>query len=498
MEMNATDQSSRQAEALSSTKGALTYVAQYQLVIWLVLALVRGIVFTLVVPPWQHPDEPTHFEHVRMVAQFDRLPDPWEVDLGIRKEIAESMLRNKFWRDSIQPALDDQSLAKPYNSPLGIYTLSQPKLYYLVASIWLKPWLEQPVDTQLHAVRLLSVLCAMLVVLLAYLSSRWLLPRRHALTAAVCASIVFLPSFTDIMSAANNDSLVNVLCALFITAFAWLVSHRVNLLTGMAILLLMGLSLAAAMATKATAISLVIAAPIGLLAVIIVRLLFMISAKQGNKKALISVLAAGIVIATLGITAAITLVAARNTELVQQLGSYLRLDVAGTLNNLLNPQVPYEMVAGVVFQSFFAVFGWRHVYVAPWMYMIALAISVLAVSGVFVWLSWLRRQAAETRRRLLQYAVFAIVTVVVAWIIAILRSQADQSQSLYHSHGRYVYIALAQSAIIAVVGLLGWLPSLWHKRGAIAIVAIVVAFDAVCFWGYLVPHYYVIPFLGVT
>lgn len=498
MATDATYQSSRHAEAHFSAKSALTLVAQYQLVIWLFIALVRGIVFTLVVPAWQHPDEPTHFEHVRMVAQFDRLPDPWEVDLGIRKEIAESMLRNKFWRDTIPPALDDQSLAKPYNSPLGIYTLSQPKLYYLAASLWLKPWLDKPVDTQLHIVRLLSVLCAMLVVLFAYLSSRWLLPGRHALTAAVCASIVFLPGFTDIMSAANNDGLVNVLCALFITLFAWLVSHRVHFFAGMAILLLMGVSLVAAMATKATAIGMVVAAPLGLVAVVIVRLLFTISTHRGNKKALISVLAAGIVLVVLGLVSAFTLVAARNTDLVQQLSSYLRLNVTGTLDNLVNPQVPYELVGGVVFQSFFAVFGWRHVYVAPWLYMIALVISVLTIIGVVFWLSWLRRQETETRMRLLQYAVFAIVTVVLAWVIAILRSQADQSQSLYHSHGRYVYIALVQSAILTVVGLLGWLPSLWLKRGAITFVTAVVAFDAVCFWGYLVPHYYVIPFLGVT
>ena len=41
---------------------------RYQLIIWLVLVLARGTVFTFAIPPWQHPDEPTHFEHVRLIA----------------------------------------------------------------------------------------------------------------------------------------------------------------------------------------------------------------------------------------------------------------------------------------------------------------------------------------------------------------------------------------------------------------------------------------------
>lgn len=481
----------------SKQKRTLEFVAQYQLVIWLILAFVRGVAFTFVVPPWQHPDEPTHFEHVRMVAESGRLPELREVDLVIRKDIAQSMLRYKFWRDIAPPQLDDQSLSKIGTSPLGIYTLSQPRLYYQLAAGWLKPWLDQPVETQLHAVRLLSVLFSVLVVMCAYLSANWLFNKQRHLIALVCALIVFLPGFTDIMSAVNNDGLVNLFCAIFLTLFAWWLSHRVSVLSGMLVIALMVGSLAAAVATKATAIVLLASVPLGLLLVVVIWALMKAAGNRGLRKIVpligvtLFVIAAGVSVVML------IVVATQNVELEDWLSRYLRVNISGTLNNLRNPQLPYEQVLTVIFRSYYAVFGWRHVYVADWLYAVPMVGSFLSMLGLGAWVACLRKQDKELQRRLLMYAAFALVVVAVAWLAAILRSQAEQGMSQYHSHGRYAYIAIIPSSILTSLGLMGWLPPSWRRRVAISLVLTMIGFDLVCFLGYLVPYYYIVPILGI-
>lgn len=481
----------------STLKNSLTAIAQYQWVIWLIVVLVRGVVFTMVVPPWQHPDEPTHFEHVRMIAEMGRLPELNDVNLSIRRDIAQSMLRNQFWRDLEPPQLDDDSLSKVGISPLGIYTTTQPRLYYQLAAAWLVPWLTQPVETQLRLVRMLSVLCGALIVLCAFLSASWLFGRQHNLIAVVCAIIVFLPGFTDIMSAVNNDALVNLFCALFLTLFAWWFSHRVSVLSGMLVIALMVGSLAAAVATKATAIVLLASVPLGLLLVVVIWALMKAAGNRGLRKIVpligvtLFVIAAGVSVVML------IVVATQNVELEDWLSRYLRVNISGTLNNLRNPQLPYEQVMTVIFRSYYAVFGWRHVYVADWLYAVPMVGSLLSMLGLIAWVTWLRQQDKDVQQRLLMYAAFALVVVAVAWLAAILRSQAEQGMSQYHSHGRYAYIAIIPSSILTSLGLMGWLPASWRWRVAISLVLTMIGFDLVCFVGYLVPYYYIVPILGI-
>ncbi|MDP2744483.1 MAG: hypothetical protein Q8P00_05395, partial [Dehalococcoidia bacterium] len=73
------------------------------LAVFLALALLRGVLYGVVVPPWQHPDEPTHFEHARIIAETGGLPAADYVSLPIRREIVASMVNHAFWRGIPQP-----------------------------------------------------------------------------------------------------------------------------------------------------------------------------------------------------------------------------------------------------------------------------------------------------------------------------------------------------------------------------------------------------------
>src|ERR1043166_5426812 len=69
----------------------------------LLLALLHGLLYLAIVPPWQHYDEPTHFEYARLIALWNRPPILNEADLTTNREIADSMYRFRFWTPGVRP-----------------------------------------------------------------------------------------------------------------------------------------------------------------------------------------------------------------------------------------------------------------------------------------------------------------------------------------------------------------------------------------------------------
>ncbi|HEY80691.1 MAG TPA: hypothetical protein G4O05_06380, partial [Caldilineae bacterium] len=46
----------------------------------LLLALLNGLLYLFLVPPWQHYDEPGHFEYAWLIADRGRLPQAGDYD----------------------------------------------------------------------------------------------------------------------------------------------------------------------------------------------------------------------------------------------------------------------------------------------------------------------------------------------------------------------------------------------------------------------------------
>ena len=172
------------------------------LLLILVLTLVRGLVYLAVMPPWQHYDEPTHFEYVRLIAERKRLPRPDDYDLVMRREIAASMQAADFWKGLDQPTLDFWSGQPP---DIGISELQHPPLYYALLAVPQLLVAHQSVESQLYVARLTSLLLYLAVVGGAYGLMREAFPHRRWLPAAVATFVALLPPLTDLMSAVNND-----------------------------------------------------------------------------------------------------------------------------------------------------------------------------------------------------------------------------------------------------------------------------------------------------
>ena len=217
---------------------------------WLVLllayVLIRGVLQVAVVPPWQHPDEPTHFEYVRLIAEEKRLPKTGDYSLSMRREIAASMFQFDFWSPEKLP-FSRQFLS---NTPphIGISELRHPPLYYALAALTQWPVSHAPVEMQLYAARLLGVLALMATILIAYRLVKALFPGNRLIYLGVPACLALLPPYIDQVTSVNNDVLTIPLFSLFLLMLVQLIHEGMSWRRlGLAVVLL-----ALAMMTKTT------------------------------------------------------------------------------------------------------------------------------------------------------------------------------------------------------------------------------------------------------
>jgi hypothetical protein len=152
-------------------------------------------------PPWQHYDEPNHFEYIWLWLERGELPNPGDYDTEMRREVAQSMFKHGFFEGtSTQPNLEFE---KPW---IGSYSqLDEPPLYYLLASIPTSLVKIDDVTTQLYLARLVSLALFLITIFAGYGLVAEFTPSRHPLRFMVPLTMALLPSFVDLMTAVNND-----------------------------------------------------------------------------------------------------------------------------------------------------------------------------------------------------------------------------------------------------------------------------------------------------
>jgi hypothetical protein len=173
------------------------------LVLILVVGLIHGLVYVVLLPPWQHYDEPNHFEYLWLAANLGRLPVPGDSDPQLGRSVLASMIENGFY---------DQSGGEPELGPAeqaikipGYSQLAEPPLYYLIASLPLRWMRLAAIEQQLMAARLVSLLFYLLTLWAAWGVARELTPMGHPLRWMLPLTIALLPGFTELMTAANSD-----------------------------------------------------------------------------------------------------------------------------------------------------------------------------------------------------------------------------------------------------------------------------------------------------
>jgi hypothetical protein len=225
----------------------------------LVIALIHGLVYIFLVPPWQHYDEPMHFEHAWLAANLGRLPHPGDSDPELSRTVMRSMVAHNFFgKDAtLETVLPSGQPALIF----GVTQLDEPHLYYLVASIPLRLLRTMDIDGQLRAVRLVSLGFLLLTVYVAWGLAREITRPGNPLRWALPLSIALLPAFVDLMTAVNNDAAAVGIFSLFLWAavrMIWRGFHWLDFAWG-------GLAAVACFYTKSTAMIALALFPLALL-----------------------------------------------------------------------------------------------------------------------------------------------------------------------------------------------------------------------------------------
>jgi hypothetical protein len=201
---------------------------------WLVCgAALQGSIYLFAIPPWQHYDEPGHFEYAWLMAHSDQLFEPAPVSEAPRREMIDSMLAHDFFRDLPQP---DENWWFAYTQ------LRHPPLYYVLASVPIRAASHLDLATQLRLSRGVSLFFFVLTVGVAFGLMSELTPRGHPLRWGVPLTMLLLPPFADVMTALNNDAGAVAASSLFLWASVRTIRRG---LSGWRIFLLFGAALLA-------------------------------------------------------------------------------------------------------------------------------------------------------------------------------------------------------------------------------------------------------------
>lgn len=208
----------------------------------LLVALIHGLVYLFLLPPWQHYDEPNHFEVVWLIARLDRVPKPGDYNPKLSRRVFQSMLENGFYDHMAgTPAMPGEG-EKVYIP--GYSQIGEPPLYYLIASLPLQvlpPAVS--VENQLYAVRLISLGMYLFTVLAAWGAARAVAPPGHRLRWLAPATLALLPGFVELMTAVNNDVAAVAVFSLFFWGSMRLVCQRFSLINLLWVLGSAGLTL---------------------------------------------------------------------------------------------------------------------------------------------------------------------------------------------------------------------------------------------------------------
>ena len=203
-----------------------TLLTKYRVQLILLVSLINGMAYLILVPPWQHYDEPGHFEYAWLAANLDHWPLSGEYDQYMRREVAASMIEHDFYRGmSGFPNLLE--INKPVE--IGIAQTGDLPAYYFLASIPLRIMKFTDITWQLYCTRMVSVLFLVFTVFLAFKTSCLVFGDDHPLVWMVPLFMAFLPALVDLMSAVNNDVAAIAFFTLFVYAAVRLNKKGVNL-----------------------------------------------------------------------------------------------------------------------------------------------------------------------------------------------------------------------------------------------------------------------------
>jgi hypothetical protein len=431
--------------------------------LWL-LFTAKLVTATILVPPWQNPDEPVHFAVVRALTY-----KPWfdianRRNIDVEAEILRSMAEHDWWSAYGEPVpnpLPSTFVGVPTH--MGDASKGRP-LYYVAMAAYCRVLGARALLTQYYAVRLASAMMTLLTFALILRGAQEWFGEKVAFYTGVFVALV--PQFVLIGISTSADPPLFLAAALVWWQAARLAARKGTIVS----VLLMLLATGAAVLLKQLAVPLLVQLP----ALMLVAALF---TAHGRMLAAV-VLVAGVVLRLAGVLKAVRWL---SEEQLTTLHNHLMVLGWGGLT----PTPSYFAdFSWRLFESAYVVAGWQRFYPPTWVVGIALVMfTVLFARGV-LW-AWVHDDNARWR-----LAALAAVVVVAVQLAAIYGTKYYPPLPGWGGvQGRFLFPAIGPFAALCALGLVHWgtHPSArWIRLGVVALMGLL---DLVSWMTTIVPVY---------
>jgi Dolichyl-phosphate-mannose-protein mannosyltransferase len=416
----------------------------------LVLFVCLGVCYSLVVPPFETPDEIFHFAFARHLSQGNPLPvqtveakGPWKHE-GTQAPLYYFLAgRLTAWID--QTDFDQINRQNPHAN-LGdpLYPGNKNLMLYSARSL---PF--RGTNLAMHIGRWFSLALGCLTILMVYLTARLAFPDSPYLRWLTALIVASLPQFAFISAAVSNDSMIILVSTTAIFWLARLVAREKTQAIQWWEWGVLGILLGLAAISKLQGLALFAPASIVVLWL----------AWQRRTWRLPFVAAALILTPALAIAGWWYW---RNFTLY---GDWLGIERLLTINGMRTQALSWGASRGELRglrYSFWGLFGWFSIILPGWIYVVFDAISVVALAGFAT--AGIRTWIVQ-KRRVLDRPSARVKALLALWAAILGASMLYWATFATSSQGRLLFPALSSFGVILIGGLATWtsaLPPRWR------------------------------------
>jgi len=451
----------------------------------LTLSFSLGLVYLIVVPPWQAPDEPAHFEYARLLYEKRRFVDYPDISLELEQEIIASMDRHNFWAKGatdFRPA-EQGRLPQSFDEVWAFGTtheLHQGPLAYVLYAATLTLTASRGTETSLYGMRFLSILLGLVTGSLAFLTIRELFPDKEFLLLGVPAFILLLPQHLFTHSVVNNDALAELVTSVLFSILVRVFKYGFSIPRVVTILVLV---IVGGFVKKSTLFTI----PLVLLAT--AAYLFWRICHSFFRFSMVAV--------SLAVVAGGIYLRDRLRDLLIEAfpGIYYNYfglwRPAGQEPSQLAPLSAQAVAAYrrwilVTFESFWAFFGWMNLRLDLIWYVFLGFVCLTAAGGLALMFS----RMLKGRLTLAAWQQMSLLVFCSAVLLALIPMVIRQFRDFMgFPQGRYLFPVIIPLATFFMLGLEQWIP-VHHQRLALALCILgLVVVNIVSIIGYIMPFY---------
>jgi hypothetical protein len=403
------------------------------LIILLLLAFFKGLIWAFITPIFQAPDENTHFGLIQFIGETNHHPGPRNGDITSKELIAVGKIVNFNWIEShpvwqglksnwVQQILSlESNLKNQFTHQKNQGGQKLPRLYYWLNYPIYKLFFGQNFLIRFYALRGFSVVLGVFTVYLVYLIAKLFFANgRLALAAAFLVG--FQPMASLIFSSITYDSLAILVSTLFIYFCIKFFKTKQTKFQVWALLVAL-----VALTVKTQLIGLVLSWPLLL--------------KKSQRKYLLFFLLGLILLARIkeyGDTLKRAYLSLPSLQIFKGLSQYLAIYAKAFLAE--------------IFPWYWGVFGWLEKTMPLWVYRILKIITGFSFIGLL-----------RSAKKLFSVIMAGVIFVNDFFIFT-------RTGTQFGVQGRYFLPAIAAHMILLVFGLTQLIPLKWHKQLAIAII----------------------------